>query len=64
MVRGRGGDGAEEGEGEGMWVSVAEFQGENERDMTVSNGMETMTMEKTENYVDIVHVPRIGINSS
>jgi hypothetical protein len=62
MVRGRGGDGAEEGEG--MWVSVAEFQGENERDMTVSNGMETMMMEKTENYVDIVHVPRIGINSS
>jgi hypothetical protein len=62
MVRGRGVDGAEEGEG--MWVLVAEFQGENERDMTVSNGMETMMMEKTENYVDIVHVPRIGISSS
>jgi hypothetical protein len=41
----RGGDGAEEGEG---WVSVAEcrFREENERQMTGSNGMETMTMER------------------
>jgi hypothetical protein len=32
VVAGRGGDGAEEGEG--MWVSVAEFRGENECDVT------------------------------
>jgi hypothetical protein len=40
-VVGRGGDGAEEGEG---WVLVAEcrFREENECQMTGSNGMETM----------------------
>jgi hypothetical protein len=58
----RGGDRAEEGEG--RWVSVVEcrFREENERHMTGSNSMETMSMEKTENDVDTMHVERIGIN--
>jgi hypothetical protein len=44
----RGDDGAEEGEGEGRWVSVAEcqFQEENEHHMTGSNRKKMMMMEK------------------
>jgi hypothetical protein len=51
----RGGDEAEEG-------AACRFQEENKRHMTGSNRMEMMTMEKTENDVDTVHVERISIN--
>jgi hypothetical protein len=45
VVVGRGGDGTEEGEG---WVLVTEcrFREENERQMTGSDRMEMMTMER------------------
>jgi hypothetical protein len=62
VVAGRGGNGAEEGEG--MWVLVPKFQGENECDVTMSNGMQTMMMKKTKYDVNTVHVHRIGINGS
>jgi hypothetical protein len=54
--------GQRKGKGCGFWC--LNFRGENECDVTMSNGMQTMMMKKTKNDVNTVHVHRIGINDS